>query len=166
MTQLFLDGSQLSLQSTLNELEIYGTVSGLVMNTSKTKVIWLGQKRYSKYKLTTSAKLHWDNQPFNVLGITFDKDLIDIIKLNYEKVLADINKLLACWGRRHLTLIGKISVIKTFCLSKLNHLFLSLPSPSPCYIQRLKKIFYTFIWDHKPEKIKRSIVERSYKKGD
>ena len=33
-TALFLDGSQLSLQSALNVLELYGTISGLVMNTS------------------------------------------------------------------------------------------------------------------------------------
>ena len=31
-TTIFLDGSQLSLQSALNGLEIYGTVSGLAMN--------------------------------------------------------------------------------------------------------------------------------------
>ena len=38
-TTIFLDGSQLSLQTALNVLETLGTISGLVMNTTKTKVI-------------------------------------------------------------------------------------------------------------------------------
>ena len=128
-TTIFLDGSQSSLQAALNILEKCRTISGLVMNTSKTKLIWLGRNRFSRDKLKVKVKLDWDNQPFSVLGITFDRDLNQIIELNYEKVLADIQKLLEHWEKRNLTPIGKITIIKTLCLSKLNHLFLSLPTP-------------------------------------
>ena len=47
-TTLMLDGSQHSLQSALNTLEIYGDISGLKMNKEKTKVIWIGRKKFSK----------------------------------------------------------------------------------------------------------------------
>ena len=47
-TTLTLDGSQVSLQAALNTLEIYSSYSGLRMNKEKTKVIWLGRKKYSK----------------------------------------------------------------------------------------------------------------------
>ena len=98
-TTIFLDGTQSSLQAALNILETFGTISGLVMNTSKTKLIWLGRNRFSKDKLKVKVKLDWDNQPFSVLGITFDRDLNQIIELNYEKVLADIQKLLEHWKK-------------------------------------------------------------------
>ena len=41
-TTLILDGSQYSLESALNTLEIFGDYSGLKMNMEKTKVIWIG----------------------------------------------------------------------------------------------------------------------------
>ena len=98
-TAIFLDSSQLSLQTALKVLETFGTISGLVMNTSKTKVIWLGRNRFLKDKLKVNVKLDRENQEFSVLGITFDGDLKHTIELNYEKVLIDIHKLLACWKK-------------------------------------------------------------------
>ena len=39
-TTLILDGT---LEATLNTLEIFGSLSGLKMNTAKTKLIWIGK---------------------------------------------------------------------------------------------------------------------------
>ena len=47
-TTLILDGSVSSLQAALNTLEVFGNFSGLRMNREKTKVIWIGRKKYSK----------------------------------------------------------------------------------------------------------------------
>ena len=49
-----MDGTQETLQATLNTLEIFGTYSGLKMNTSKTKIIWIGKTKFSKDKLKTT----------------------------------------------------------------------------------------------------------------
>ena len=43
-TSLILDGSLRSLQTSLNVLEIFDTLSGLKINHDKTKVIWIGKK--------------------------------------------------------------------------------------------------------------------------
>ena len=51
------------------------------MNTSKTKVIWIGRKKYSKDKLQVSVNLDWGTTHFNLLGIIFSVDL------NYSKAL-------------------------------------------------------------------------------
>ena len=48
-TTIFLDGSRDSLIATLNTLEIFGSLSGLKVNTDKTKIIWLGKKTFSGY---------------------------------------------------------------------------------------------------------------------
>ena len=44
-TTLFMEGSEGSLQEIVNILEVFGTISGLKMNTSKTKMIWIGRKK-------------------------------------------------------------------------------------------------------------------------
>ena len=35
----------------LNVLEIFGSYSGLKMNTEKTKVVWIGRKKLTKDKI-------------------------------------------------------------------------------------------------------------------
>ena len=44
-TTLILDGQDVSLHAALNTLEIYGTVSGLKVNTDKTQIVWIGKKK-------------------------------------------------------------------------------------------------------------------------
>ena len=51
-TTILLDGSQISLTSSMNTLEVFGSLSGLKMNSDKTKVKWLGAKQFCKEKLT------------------------------------------------------------------------------------------------------------------
>ena len=59
-TTLTLDGTQKSLPAALNTLEIFGSYSGLRMNKSKTKLIWIGRKKHSKDNLN----LEWGGTKF------------------------------------------------------------------------------------------------------
>ena len=44
-TTMMLDGSRSSLVAALNILEIFGSISGLKINTDKTKIVWIGRKK-------------------------------------------------------------------------------------------------------------------------
>ena len=44
-TTIIMDGFRDSLEAALNTIEMFGSMSGLKMNTSKTKIIWIGRKR-------------------------------------------------------------------------------------------------------------------------
>ena len=68
-TTLFLDGSQLSLQHALNTIEIFGSFSGLKINTSKTKLIWIGKKKHSGEKLNVQYQLDWNITQFQLGSI-------------------------------------------------------------------------------------------------
>ena len=50
-TTLILDGQDVSLHAALNTLKIYGTVSGLKVNTDKRQIVWIGKKKHAKEKL-------------------------------------------------------------------------------------------------------------------
>ena len=89
-TTPILNGSQHSLQSALNTLEIYGNLSGLKMNKEKTKVIWIGQKFFSKDKLIVTTNLEWGCTNFTLLGIEFSTNLSTIPERNYTKALEKI----------------------------------------------------------------------------
>ena len=154
-TTIILDGASVSLLAALNTLEVYGSYSGLKINTDKTKLIWIGKKRYSKDKIECEKDLDWGTTKFDLLGITFTVDLCKIPSMNYSKAEIKIKNELKKWEVRYLTPIGKITVLKTLIIPKLNHLFLTLPSPSPGFIKNLNDICYKFVWDNKPDKINR-----------
>ena len=65
-TTVILDGSQTSLTSSLNTLEVFGSMSGLKINSDKTKVIWIGRKNFSEDKLNTEYNLIWGEDEFDL----------------------------------------------------------------------------------------------------
>ena len=164
-TTLIMDGSQGSLQAALNTLEIFGSISGLRINKDKTKIIWIGKKRNSIDILETQPPLQWGSTEFDLLGLTFSTDMSKILELNYKKYLPVITNTIKHWNNRYLTPIGKITIIKTFLMSKLIHLFTSLPTPSDEFIKQVQTQIYQFLWDGKPDKIKRSQLTQQYKKA-
>ena len=160
-----LDGSEESLSATLTMLDDFGKVSGLVINRGKTKAIWFGAKKKCKMKICKEWNLDWETDNFRVLGIIFNVNLDRMPILNFENAISEIQKMLQRWQIRNLTLFGKITVIKTFALSKLNHILSVIPEPSQDFIKGLERILYNFLWNGKPDKIKRSTMILDYKEG-
>ena len=165
-TSLTLDGSQESLFAALDTIEYFSKFSGLKINALKTKIVWIGSKRFSKEVFHHSRwKLDWGATSFNLLGIHFTTDLEDIVDINYNLQLPKIKALIKQWKRRILTPIGRITVVKTFIIPKLNHLFISLPTPTKNVISSLNKDIFEFIWKSRSDKIKRLLVTQDYLSG-
>ena len=164
-TTLLLDGTQKSLQASLNAIEIFGTFSGLKMNKDKTKIIWLGRQKHSEDKLVTNPPLAWGEVEFDLLGLKFHVDLEKMMEINYEKYILQITDTIKHWNKRYLTPLGKITVIKTFIISKLIHLFTTLPTPEKTEIDKINNLLYKFVWDNKPDKVKREQINQNYVNG-
>ena len=69
------------------------------------------------------------------------------------------------WSKRDLTPFGKVTVIKTLVISRIVHILLALPSPSEKIFTRIEKMIFEFLWDGKPDKIKRSIGRNKIENG-
>jgi exonuclease III len=146
-TTVILDGSEISLNETLLTLQNFSNISGLKVNFDKTKIVWIGKKKFSSDSIKTKWKLQWNQQQFQMLGIHFHVDLSKILELNYKEKIIKMRNTLSNWKKRNLTPIGKITVIRTLLISLFNHLFISLPSPSLTFIKQLNDAFLNFIWD-------------------
>jgi hypothetical protein len=72
--------------------------------------------------------------------------------LNFRKKIIDVLKILKSWQHRKLTLLGKVTIIKTLALPKLINLLTSLPNVRQSLCNDLNKLFFNVIWDGKPEK--------------
>ena len=113
-----------------------------------------------------SVNLDWGTTHFNLLGIIFSIELNEMITLNYSKALENSKKTLTFWNKQNLTPFGKIMVIKTFVLSKFNHLFMTISSPDNYFIKQMNSRLFAFLWGSKSaDKIKQDYVTQDYTNG-
>lgn len=164
-TQLFLDGSDLSLRESLETLNKYYNMSGLKINVEKTKAMWIGAYAHSNRILCREYQLDWNQNPFVILGVTFSVDVNDIWELNNNSIMNKVINTLNQWAKRKLTLMGRITIIKSIALSKFVHLFLSLPDPPSELIKQLERRFFKFLWNNGPDRISRKVIIRNLSCG-
>lgn len=73
--------------------------------------------------------------------MTFTTELFDIWDVNSNDIINKVEKMFKQWARRKLTLLGRITIIKSLALAKFIYLFLALPNPPGELIKRLEKLF-------------------------
>ena len=163
-TTVILDGSDDTLNHTLEELEKFSKISGLKINYDKTQIVWIGSKKYSSDTIKTKWKLSWGKDTFKLLGINFNTDLDKMAKGNYTEKIKLLEKTATQWQSRMLSPLGKVTVIKTMLIPTLNHLFITLPNPSESIVNEINNILFTFLWNKKT-KLKTSICVKQYSEG-
>jgi len=86
------------------------------------------------------------------------------VKVNFEKNLLALEKCINIWSSRDLTLYGKINIVKNLALSEITFIASVLSAPS-VFVDRVSKLLSSFIWNHKPPKIKHSTMIGKIKNG-
>ena len=81
-----------------------------------------------------------------------------------EDTPAHVQTILNSWSARRLTLLGKITIIKSLAVSQIVYLLSSPPSHQKI-VYELNSILYDFLWDSKGDKIKRTEIINDYDKG-
>ena len=71
---------------------------------------------------------------------------------------------MACWELRRLTLLGKITVLKSLIVSQLVYILSPLLTNQKV-LGELNSRFFKFLWSDKGEKIKRNIMISDYSEG-
>ena len=85
--------------------------------------------------------------------------------LNFEeKKNEKVQNVLKNWQYRRLSLLGKITVLKSLVVSQLVNVFSPLQTNHQA-IKELNEAFYHFVWDGKPDKIKRNVIIKEYSDG-
>ena len=141
-----------SVQRAIQVLNDFGDVSGLRLNPSKTKALWLGPWR------------HIEDKPF---GFQWPKDLIralGIFKKNFKAKIDKLSTILDLWQSRSLTLFGRCLIAKSLGISQLVHSISILDTP-PEYIKDINSLIFRFIWKKKQDKIKRKVMVLDYMNG-
>ena len=160
-----LDGSLKSLENLIDILDNFSYISGLKLNAKKCQILRIGTSKQREFEYLKHRKFKWSSTEATALGMTFTTKKSNIFQVNLEPKIMNFENCLKQWHHRKLTLKGKITVIKNYALPKLIYVLFSLPNPPQQTIKRIEKIMYNFLWDGKPETIKRDILTENYDKG-
>ena len=161
----FTDGSKQSFESLIDVLDNFKYISGLKLNHLKCTALKAGSLKTSKYTYCKNKKFKWCNDSAKTLGVTFHTENKNIYALNLEPKIKEFNNCLKSWQHRKLTLMGKITVLKSFALPKLVYPLSVLPNPPEDKIKYIINKMYNFLWDGKPDKVQRNTIIQNYKNG-
>ena len=159
-TTIFLE-SEHNIPILLNEIQRFSEVSGLILNKAKTKGLLLGRNRRNVHFI---HGIDFSMSAIKSLGIYFSANTQESLHLNWNKFIEDIQNLLNSWKRRKLTLFGKITVLKTLTMSKCNYLLQCITVTNEI-IAKIESLFFKFLWNDKPDKLKRKQLIQNYEKG-
>ena len=135
-TTLILDGSEKSLSEGLKILQSFEKVSGLRLNSKKTEALWIGSCAGKSEKLRPEKDFNWQNTKVKALGVWLSTDPEITGKLHCVEKMEKMRNCLGCWTVRRLSLIGKITVLKSLVASQVIHLL----SPLQINSQIIKQI--------------------------
>jgi len=136
----------------------------LRLNKSKTIVYRLGGLANVDNKLLLQIGLSSCTDSFKYLGIWFDRDPKEMEYKNFRHRLENCKNLLRIWKQRDLSLKGKVVVIKALAMSQLIYPLTMLEVPE-WVVKEANNLFYDFLWDSKPDKIKRTTMMRKIEDG-
>jgi hypothetical protein len=149
-----------SLEETLKTLDKFHKYAGLKLNETKSEAMWLGKERDSMEK---PLNLKWVKGTKG-LGIYFSYNTKEMDENNFNKKLKELKTLLAIWGQRDLSILGRITIFKSLAFSKLIYQCNNL-AVTDDFVKQIIQVAYNFIWQGKPEKVKRNTVIADYEHG-
>ena len=113
-----LDGSENCFKPLIYILTEFGKLSGLRLNRSKSVILRVGSFKEHKIQFCKNIPFIWTSDYAKTLGIVFSNDHNINLQQNITPKLQEFKHVLKQWHHRKLTLLGKVTVIKTFALPK------------------------------------------------
>ena len=151
---LFLKDT-ISVKYAICIFEEFYRYAGLKLNKSKTLAFII--ENDTKINPDTSIGIVWTKNPFKTLGIWFATNSTETQALNITEKLKVIQNILKLWQPRCLTLIGKITVIKSLIIPHILQLA-SVVSFSDKLISKLDKLLQNFIWNNRKPLVSKNIL--------
>ena len=134
-----------SVQRAIEVLNDFGDVSGLTLNPTKTKALWLGPWRDIQDE---PFEFQWPKDPIRALGIFISYHQKQNERKNFKAKIDKLSTILDLWQSRSLTLFGRSLISKSLGISQLVYSISILDTPPEC-IKDINSLIFRFIWKKK-----------------
>ena len=142
-----------SLKASLHHINTFGEISGLKLNATKTKAMWIGSKKGCKNKIMNFEPIR---EPIKILGAYISYDQQKNNEANFFSRIQKMKTRLNIWQTRDLSLYGRTLLTKTIGVSQLIYVASMLTVPQNV-IQKTQAKLFAFLWRNKKDKIKRKV---------
>ena len=161
------DGTERSFTTLVDVLDNFSYISGLNLNSTKCSALRAGHLKHSNITFCKGKKFTWCSDSSKALGMVFcnNSNNNNIFVRNLQPKIDAFCNCLKQWQHRKLSLIGRITVIKSFAFPKLIYPLTVLANPPANYVKQIKNTMFDFLWNKKPDKIKRNIIINNYEYG-
>ena len=159
-TQLFLNGSENSLREALDVLQKIYEMSGLKINVEKTKAIWIGSLSNSPTRLCHNYTLDWTQGPFKILGVTFSTEIYNIWGYNQKSW-----RCLQAMVKKKINSHRQNNNHKVTSTCKVHSSVSGTTKTPDDFLKTIERIFYKFLWNGGPDRIKRIVIVKNLKAG-
>ena len=149
-----------SLEHILELLQKFEQYAGLKLNKGKTEAMWIGK---NLHHTTTPLGIKWVKN-VQSLGIFFSYNTDYVVQKNVMDRAREFKQVLDMWMQRDLSLIGKITILKSLAFSKIIYQCGSLTIP-PNFLDYVNDLCYKFVWHNKKDKIRRKTLIAEYERG-
>ena len=147
---LFLK-DMIDFREVLSRIKLFTKFSGLHLNKQKSAAMKIGDVTY---KDTIKFGIKFDYK-LKILGITFSNEFLsDELEENIKGKIEQLERLCSLWQKRHLTFLGKITILKSFGISLFIHVMQSI-GINEDNLKKINAIIFRFIWSKDSKKTKR-----------
>jgi hypothetical protein len=160
-----------SVQQVFKEYERLTKLSGLELNADKTEILILNSE------LTQRFKFKYNNSLFDIIsvhrikicGLYYCSDTEKEYELNVKEKIQKLNHKIRAWTHRHLSMEGKVLIIKTFGISQLIY-NMQMYSFRKEELIDIERSIFKFMWSSSEkqngiDRIKRSIMKNDFESG-
>ena len=157
-TNLFISDTE-SVRKILILVELYELVSGAILNKSKTFGMWLGRWRG---RSDQPCNLKWSSDCKKFYGVYFGTN--EGVNKNWKLIIDKFKRCVDMYTSRALSFRGKSLILNTMCCSTIWYVgsFLLMPE---IVLRKINKLLFTFLWNKKPEAVKRDILYNNFSEG-
>ena len=141
-TTLFLR-DMIDYREVLVKIKAFAIFTGLHMNKNKSFAMYISDPSHDN---TIKFGIRFVNK-IKILGVSFSNiEKVHGIMDNFDTKIEQLKRLCYLWSKRNLSIIGKITILKTFGLSLFTYIMQSIGIPV-IKLNEVNKICFRFIWN-------------------
>ena len=158
----------IDFREVLSRIKMFSNFSGLCLNKSKSAAMRISNVNFDN-NIRNGIKFY---NRIKILGVIFSNECsASDIAENFDSKIDQLKRLCSLWGKRSLTVMGRITILKSFGISLFIYLMQSI-GISDETLKKINLIIHRFIWDPTAEqgkkvteKVKRVVISKKYEHG-
>ena len=142
-----------SLKNSEIKLDYFSKYTSLHLKQQKSETAWLGA---AKNNPGLQLGYNWKNLNYDcikILGIYFTYNEQLKVKYIFDKVQSNLISVLRYWRSQNLSIFGKVTIIKSLVISKINYVCNVIIPPME-FVGSVKENLLRFLWNDGTAKIK------------